>query len=138
MVFFNDPVIQVDHAARAVRMAMAIRERFVGLADEWRRRGHVLRSGSGSPPATPRWAGSGSRAATTTAASGNAIILAPRLSSDAAARQILVAQRTFAAIEGLIDAEPAGERQVKGLSRPVTTYSVEVGARDRSVETAAS
>ena len=42
MVFFNDPVAQDDHAARAVRMAIAIRERFVEISEEWRQRGHVL------------------------------------------------------------------------------------------------
>ena len=36
---------QEDHAARAVRMAVAIRERFVEIAEEWRRRGHVLQVG---------------------------------------------------------------------------------------------
>ena len=47
MVFFNDPELQADHAARAVRLAVAIRERFVEISEEWRRRGHVLRSGIG-------------------------------------------------------------------------------------------
>ena len=48
---------------------------------------------------------------------GNAIILASRLSSEAAAGEILIAQRTFAAIDGAIPAEPAGDRQLKGFSR---------------------
>jgi adenylate cyclase len=69
---------------------------------------------------------------------GNAIILASRLSSDAVADQILIAQRTFAAIDGLIDATPAGERQLKGFSRPLATFSIELDAADRSTEAAAS
>jgi class 3 adenylate cyclase len=56
---------------------------------------------------------------------GNAIILASRLSGEAAAGEILVSQRTFAAIDGEIAAEPAGERQLKGFSRPMTVYAIE-------------
>ena len=47
MVFFNDPELQADHAARAVRLAVAIRERFIEISEEWRRRGHVLQVGIG-------------------------------------------------------------------------------------------
>ena len=138
MVFFNDPVIQADHAARAVRMSMAIREKFVGLADEWRRRGHVLQVGIGIATGYATMGRIGFEGRYDYGGVGNAIILASRLSSDAAAGQILIAQRTFAAIDGQIDAEPAGERQLKGFSRPMATYSIEEGARDRSAEAAAS
>ena len=138
MVFFNDPVIQADHAVRAVRMAMAIRERFAGLADDWRRRGHVLQVGIGIATGYATMGRIGFEGRYDYGGVGNAIILASRLSSDAVADQILIAQRTFAAIDGLIDAEPAGERQLKGFSRPMATFSVGVGARDRSAEAAAS
>jgi class 3 adenylate cyclase/CheY-like chemotaxis protein len=138
MVFFNDPVVQADHAARAVRMSMAIRERFVDIADEWRRRGHVLQVGIGIATGYATMGRIGFEGRYDYGGVGNAIILASRLSSDATAGQILIAQRTFAAIDGLIDAEPAGERQLKGFSRPMATYSIEEGARDRSAEAAAS
>ena len=68
MVFFNDPVLQDDHEFRAVRMAVAMRERFAELGE---------RVGIARPQArlrrrhrdrvTRRSGGSGSRAATTTA-----------------------------------------------------------------------
>jgi len=47
---------------------------------------------------------------------GNAIILAARLSSEAKAGEILIAQRTFGAMDGAVPAEEAGERQLKGFS----------------------
>jgi class 3 adenylate cyclase len=56
---------------------------------------------------------------------GNAIILASRLSSEATAGEILIAQRTYAAIDGSIRADAAGERKLKGFSRPIAVYSVE-------------
>ena len=138
MVFFNDPVLQADHAARAVRMAMAIREKFAGVAEDWRRRGHILQVGIGIATGYATMGRIGFEGRYDYGGVGNAIILASRLSSDAAPDQILIAQRTFAAIDGQIDTEPAGERQLKGFSRPMATYSVETGARDRSAEAAAS
>jgi class 3 adenylate cyclase len=63
---------------------------------------------------------------------GNAIILASRLSSEAAAGEILAAQRTFAAIDGQVAATPAGERKLKGFSRPMPVFSIEPGGGDRT------
>jgi adenylate cyclase len=36
MTFFNDPILQPDHAARAVHLALAMREDFVPLSAAWR------------------------------------------------------------------------------------------------------
>jgi adenylate cyclase len=132
MVFFNDPALQEDHAARAVRMAMAIRERFVEIGEEWRRRGHVLQVGIGIATGYATMGRIGFEGRYDYGGVGNAIILASRLSGEAAAGEILIAQRTFAAIDGLLDAEPAGERQLKGFSRPIGTYRV--GSRERAAE----
>ena len=67
LVFFNDPVPLDDHEARAVRMAVAMRDRFETLpASPGASAATSSASGSASPSATPRSAGSASRAATTT------------------------------------------------------------------------
>jgi class 3 adenylate cyclase len=55
---------------------------------------------------------------------GNAIILASRLSGEAAPGEILIAQRTFAALDGTVPVEAAGERQLKGFSRPMAAFRV--------------
>ena len=42
MVWFNDPIPCPDPAARAVRMAIDMRETMSGLTSKWRKRGHHL------------------------------------------------------------------------------------------------
>ncbi len=125
MVFFNDPALQADHAARAIRMAIAINERFVEISDEWRRRGHVLEVGIGIATGYATMGRIGFEGRYDYGGVGNAIILASRLSGEAVAGEILIAQRTLAAVDGLVSAEPVGERQLKGFSRPIPVYRVD-------------
>ena len=91
MVFFNDPVLQDDHAARAVRWRVDIRERFKDLAAEWRRRGHVLEVGIGIATGYATMGRIGFEGRYDYGGVGNAIILASRLSGEAVAGQILLA-----------------------------------------------
>jgi adenylate cyclase len=133
MVFFNDPTLQDDHAARAVRMAVAIRERFAAIGDEWRRRGHVLQVGIGIATGYATMGRIGFEGRYDYGGVGNAIILASRLSGEAAAGEILIAQRTFAAVDGAVPAESVGERQLKGFSRPMPVFRV-ASAQDPAAE----
>ena len=50
--------------------------------------------------------------------------MAARLSDEAAAGQILLSQRAYAALEGKVDAEPVARLELKGLARPVTAYEL--------------
>ena len=129
MVFFNDPVLQADHAARAVRLAVDIRERFKSLSADWRRRGHVLEVGIGIATGYATMGRIGFEGRYDYGGVGNAIILASRLSGEAKPGEILLAQRTYADIDQGT-AEPAGERQIKGFSRPVATWSMPVDRAD--------
>ena len=122
MVFFNDPELQADHAARAVGLAIDIRERFRDLSAEWRRRGHVLEVGIGMATGYATMGRIGFEGRYDYGGVGNAIILASRLSGEAKAGEILLAQRTYAAIDETA-AEPAGERQIKGFSRPMAVFA---------------
>jgi adenylate cyclase len=131
MVFFNDPALQADHATRAVQLAVDIRERFKELSSDWRRRGHVLEVGIGIATGYATMGRIGFEGRYDYGGVGNAIILASRLSGEAVAGEILIAQRTHAAIdEGLATdlAESAGERQLKGFSRPIAVFSIRAAA----------
>ncbi len=50
--------------------------------------------------------------------------LASRLSTQAAAGQILIGQRLFAAVEEKVETAPAGNLELKGFARPVAAYEV--------------
>jgi adenylate cyclase len=128
LVFFNDPVEQTDHAARAVRMAVEMRTRFAELEAGWRKLGYELGLGVGVATGYATLGRIGFEGRYDYAAIGNAVILASRLSAEAKAGQILLSQRTFAAVEEAITAEPAGELTLKGISRPVPAYDVPVSA----------
>ncbi|MEA2518639.1 MAG: adenylate cyclase, partial [Chloroflexota bacterium] len=130
MVFFNDPALQADHATRAVQLAVDIRERFKDVSSDWRRRGHVLEVGIGIATGYATMGRIGFEGRYDYGGVGNAIILASRLSSEAVAGEILIAQRTHAAIDEALAAdvaEPAGERQLKGFSRPIGVFSIRPG-----------
>ena len=60
---------------------------------------------------------------------GNAVILAQRLSDVAAPGEILVSQRTHAAVEPEYPTEAMPELQLKGFTRPVVAMRV-IGDRD--------
>ena len=128
MTFFNDPVLQPDHAARAIRLALAMRERFAALTADWRRRGYVLEIGIGIATGYATLGRIGFEGRYDYGAIGNAIILASRLSGDAAAGEILVAARTYAEAEEAsgtdLVAEPGGDRTLKGFSRAIPTYVI--------------
>ena len=55
--------------------------------------------------------------------------LAARLSGKAATGQILLSQRSYAAIDGAVEAEEVTGLELKGISHPVTAWNV-VGLLD--------
>jgi adenylate cyclase len=125
MTFFNDPVLQPDHALRAVRLAVAMRDAFATLRDAWSRRGHVLELGIGIATGYATLGRIGFEGRYDYGAVGRVIIHAARLSSDAAPGEILLAQGTYAVVADAVDAVPAGDRLLKGFSRPLQTFAVQ-------------
>jgi class 3 adenylate cyclase len=50
--------------------------------------------------------------------------MASRLSTRAAAGQILIGQRVFAAVDEAVITAPVGSLELKGFARPVAAYEV--------------
>jgi class 3 adenylate cyclase len=124
MVFFNDPVPCPDPAARAVRMAVAMRQRVGELTETWRKRGHQLDLGVGIAQGYATLGKIGFEGRFDYAAIGPVTNLAARLCGEAAGGQILISQRICAAVEALAVTEPVGELSLKGFVRPVPAYTV--------------
>jgi adenylate cyclase len=124
MVFFNDPVPCPDPAARAVRMAMAMREAAAKLIVTWRRHGCELGFGVGIAQgyATLGQIGFSERSGYT--AIGTVCNLAARLCAEAKDGQILVSSRIAEAVEAVARLEDLGNLELKGLHRPVAAFNV--------------
>jgi adenylate cyclase len=124
MVFFNDPVPIPHPAARAVNMAVAMREAAGELITRWRTRGCELGFGVGIAwgYATLGQIGFADRSGYT--AIGTVCNLAARLCGEAQDAQILVTGRVAAAIGPSAVLEEVGNLSLKGLSRPVAAFNV--------------
>jgi adenylate cyclase len=124
MVFFNDPLPCDDHAMRAVRMAVAMRQEMHKLIDVWRRRAYELNFGVGIAQGYATLGMIGFEGRVDYAAVGPATNLASRLCDAAQPGQILISPRVYAEVEALIEAEDLGELVLKGLRHPVPAYNV--------------
>src|SRR6516225_7778702 len=124
MVFFNDPVPIPDPAARAVNMAVAMREEAGKLISTWRERGRDLGFGAGIAQgyATLGQIGFSDRSGYT--AIGTVCNLAARLCDEAKDGQILVSGRVAAAVGAVAKLEDLGTLELKGLSRPVAAFNI--------------
>jgi class 3 adenylate cyclase len=129
MIFFNDPTPVQDHPLAAIRTALAARDRFAELAAGWHRRGYDLGLGIGISVGYATLGRIGFEGRYDYAGVGAVTNLAARLSSVAAAGQILISQRLHAMVEDDIDAEAVEDLSLKGFSHPVTAYQV-IGLRD--------
>jgi class 3 adenylate cyclase len=124
MVFFNDPLPVEDHELKAIKLGLAARERFEGLASRWRRRGIELGLGIGISAGYATLGRIGFEGRYDYGALGPDTNLASRLSSHAEPGQILISQRVYAAVEERIEATEVGELELKGFGRPVVAYEV--------------
>jgi class 3 adenylate cyclase len=124
MVFFNDPLPVEEHELRAIRMALAAQERFAELAAAWRKRGTELGLGIGIGAGYATLGRIGFEGRYDYGALGPVTNLASRLSTKAGPGQTLISQPVYAAVEEAVEAEPAGELELKGFGRPVTAYEV--------------
>ncbi|MBI4611451.1 MAG: response regulator [Candidatus Rokubacteria bacterium] len=124
MVFFNDPLPCPDPAARAVRMAVAMRERVGEMSAGWRKRGHQLAFGVGIALGYATLGKIGFEGRFDYGAIGTVTNLAARLCDEARGGQILVSQRVYAVVEDVAEVELVGELALKGFLKPVAAFSV--------------
>jgi class 3 adenylate cyclase len=124
MIFFNDPTPVPNPQERAVRMALAMRERVDELMRGWRKLGYELDFGVGIAQGYATIGAIGFEGRLDYGAIGTVTNLAARLCGEAQPGQILIPRRLHGVVEDFVTAEPAGELSLKGFSRPVTAYNV--------------
>ena len=124
VVFFNDPVPCPDAPERAVRLALAIRNRAWELAERWSRQGYDLHPAAGVAQGHATLGRIGFEGRSDYAAIGSVTILAERLCEAAEPGQVLVSQRVHAETEELVIARPLGELALRGFARPAQAFDV--------------
>ncbi|MEI6201756.1 MAG: response regulator [Enhydrobacter sp.] len=124
LVFFNDPVPCPDPAVRAAKLALEMREAVAGLIPVWSKRGHTLGFGIGMAQGYATLGRIGFEDRFDYTAIGAVINLAARLCGDAKDGQILVTGRLATAIEDVVEMEDLGEREVRGMSRPIAVHNL--------------
>ena len=119
MVFFNDPLPCPDPADRAAKLAIDMRHAVAKLVPEWAKRGHALGFGIGMAQGYATLGRIGFEDRFDYTAIGAVVNLAARLCSATENGQILTSGRLAAAIEGIAVIEDLGEREMRGMARPV-------------------
>jgi len=129
MAFFNDPVDIRDHELAAIHAAVAMIDRVDALAADWAKRGYDLGLGIGIATGYATLGRIGFEGRYDYGAVGNVVILAARLGDAAGRGEVLLSQRTHAAVDVAVQGEQVPELRLKGLSRPVVAFRL-VALRD--------
>jgi class 3 adenylate cyclase len=124
MIFFNDPLPCPDPAARAVKMAVAMRSRVQELAAGWAKLGHNLALSVGIAQGYATLGRIGFEGRFDYGAIGSVTNLADRLCGEASRWTILVTQRVLGEIEEIVVSESIGDLSLRGFSKPVTAYEI--------------
>jgi adenylate cyclase len=124
LVLFNDPLPCADPSARAVRMAVEMRDQVAKLAAGWRSQGHELGFGIGIAHGYATLGCVGFEGRFQYSATGTVPNLASRLCDQARNGQILVDAKVHAQVKGLAEMESVGELSLKGFHRPVKVFNV--------------
>jgi len=123
-----DKTTDRDHALRCVKMAMAMQRKMSALQQKWFEEGVEqplqIRCGISTGMATVGGFGSEDRKEYT--AMGMQVNLAARLENACEPGGILISHPTWALIKDEIHCQPQGKIEVKGISRPVRAYAVEL------------
>ena len=124
MVLFNDPLPCAAPWARAVQMAVAMRDEVAKLSANWRTHGHDLGFGIGIAHGFATLGCIGFEGRFQYSATGTVANLASRLCDHARNGQILVDAKVHAEVEPLAMLESIGELDLRGFRRPVKAFNV--------------
>jgi adenylate cyclase len=124
MVWFNDPIPCDEPAARAVRMAVEMREAMSALTAAWHKRGHELDFSIGVALGYATIGRIGFEGRYDYGAVGSVLNLASRLCDAAEPGQIVIGARALSEVEDIVEATPLGALELKGFGKPVEAFAV--------------
>lgn len=124
MVLFNDPVPCPDPAARAVRLALELRDRFASTLAPFQRDDATLDVGIGIAQGMATLGRIGYEGRFDYAAIGSVANLASRLCDEASDGQILVSDEVARSVSGLVHTTQIGTLPLKGFAQPVLVHVV--------------
>jgi adenylate cyclase len=122
-IVFNDPMPVPNPGERAIRMAVAMRDRVSELATAWRKRGYDLNVGIGIAQGYATIGAIGFEGRWDYSTIGTVTNLAFRLCSEAKGGQILISGRIAGAVEECVELEEVGALTLRGLHQPVRTFN---------------
>jgi len=125
MSIFGAPIAHPDHAARAVRTALAMQAGVAGLNDKRAAEGKepiAVGVGVSAGEVVAGTVGTEERMEYTVI--GDSVNLAARLEGSAAPGQILISERTYDKVRDLVQARPLGRVKVKGKEEQVEVFEV--------------
>lgn len=130
MAFFGAPLPDANHAEQACRTALAMLQRLESLNDKWAGAGRprlAIGIGIHTGDAVVGFIGDASRRLDYTAI-GDTVNLASRIEglNKETGTAILVSQATVQRLDGRLTARLVGERTVKGRSRPVELFTLDL------------
>ena len=124
VVIFNDPITCEEHAQKAARMAIEMRDRVKDLRSAWRKKGYDLDLGVGLATGYATLGTMGFEGRMDYGTVGNLPNLASRLCAEAKGGQILTDQKTMSRLEDSFEAEPIDALTLKGIHRPVSAFNI--------------
>jgi len=131
MAVFNAPFDLDDYAYKAILTAIAIRDGSEKLAEKLQRQfGKTISYGIGVNIGDAVVGNIGCEFRMDYTAIGDTVNTAARLESRAKAGEILISEAMYLAVQGRIEAEPVGEMELKGKSKPVQVYRL-VGVKEK-------
>jgi class 3 adenylate cyclase/HAMP domain-containing protein len=124
MILFNAPIQFEDHTARAVRMAVEMRDTVGALTEKWRNRGHNLGFGIGIALGYATLGQIGFEQRLEYAAIGSVTNLASRLCDEAKANQIVVSRRVYGMVEPWVEGRAIDDLNLKGFNHPILAAEI--------------
>ena len=123
MAWFNAPIPQEDHAARAVRAALRIREGVLALHSVFPPH-HQLSVGVGINYGNAVLGLVGTESRLEYTAIGDSVNTAKRIQENSAPNQILICSNTYEQVQDLVEARTVAPIQAKGKREPLVIYEV--------------